>query len=81
MCSDLLWGPPSLLSSGVLRVISSGVIRPGREADHAPPSSAEVKNSWDYISRYLKNKDTFNLLFILLKLLINKFMVKITAYS
>jgi hypothetical protein len=25
--------------------ISPGVKRPGREADHSPPSSAEVKNS------------------------------------
>jgi hypothetical protein len=27
-----------------------GVKRPGREADHSPPSSAEVKNSWSYTS-------------------------------
>jgi hypothetical protein len=27
-----------------------GVKRPGREADHSPPSSAEVKNTWSYIS-------------------------------
>jgi len=25
-----------------------GVKRPGREADHLPPSSAEVKNAWIY---------------------------------
>jgi hypothetical protein len=25
-----------------------GVKRPGREADHSPPSSAEVKNAWSY---------------------------------
>jgi hypothetical protein len=24
--------------------------RPGREADHSPPSSAEAKNVWSYIS-------------------------------
>jgi hypothetical protein len=24
--------------------------RPGREADHSPPSSAEVKNVWSYTS-------------------------------
>jgi hypothetical protein len=23
---------------------------PGREADHSPPSSAEVKNAWSYTS-------------------------------
>jgi hypothetical protein len=27
-----------------------GVKRPGREADHSPPSSAEVKNAWHYTS-------------------------------
>jgi hypothetical protein len=30
--------------------IFSGVKRPGREADHTPPSSAEVKNVWRYTS-------------------------------
>jgi hypothetical protein len=25
-----------------------GIKRPGREADHSPPSSAEVKNAWRY---------------------------------
>jgi hypothetical protein len=28
----------------------SGVKRPGSEADHSPPSSAEVKNAWSYTS-------------------------------
>jgi hypothetical protein len=28
----------------VLEAISPGLKRPGREADHSPPSSAEVKN-------------------------------------
>jgi len=27
---------------------SLGVKRPGREADHSPPSSAEVKSEWNY---------------------------------
>jgi hypothetical protein len=27
-----------------------GVKRPGRVADHSPPSSAEVKNTWSYTS-------------------------------
>jgi hypothetical protein len=27
-----------------------GVKRPGRDADHSPPSSAEVKNAWSYTS-------------------------------
>jgi hypothetical protein len=26
----------------------SGIKRPGRETDHSPPSSAEVKNTWSY---------------------------------
>jgi hypothetical protein len=30
--------------------LSVGVKRPGREADHLPPSSAEVKNAWSYTS-------------------------------
>jgi hypothetical protein len=30
--------------------ISPRVKRPGREADHSPPSSAEVKNAWSYTS-------------------------------
>jgi len=29
---------------------SSGVRRPGREVDHSPPSSTEVKNEWSYTS-------------------------------
>jgi hypothetical protein len=30
--------------------LSLGVMRSGREADHSPPSSAEVKNAWSFIS-------------------------------
>jgi hypothetical protein len=30
--------------------LSLGVKRPGPEADHSPPSSAEVKNAWSYTS-------------------------------
>jgi hypothetical protein len=30
--------------------LSLGVKRPGREADHSLPSSAEVKNAWSYTS-------------------------------
>jgi hypothetical protein len=30
--------------------LSLGVKRPGREADHSPPSSAEVKNACSYTS-------------------------------
>jgi hypothetical protein len=30
--------------------LSPGVKRPGREADHSPPASAEVKKMWIYTS-------------------------------
>jgi hypothetical protein len=30
--------------------LSLGVKRPGSEADHSPPSSAEVKTAWSYTS-------------------------------
>jgi hypothetical protein len=30
-----------------------GIKRPVREADHSPPSSAEVKNAWNYTSTLL----------------------------
>jgi hypothetical protein len=30
--------------------LSTGVKRPGREADHSPPASAEVKKMWIYTS-------------------------------
>jgi hypothetical protein len=29
---------------------SAGVKQPGREADHSPPNTAEVKKVWIYIS-------------------------------
>jgi hypothetical protein len=29
-------------------IFSLGVKRPGREADHSPQSSAQVKNAWSY---------------------------------
>jgi hypothetical protein len=34
----------------VPEALSLGVKRPGHEADHSPPSGAEVKNSRSYIS-------------------------------
>jgi hypothetical protein len=39
--------PPIQLVSGAL---SPGVKRPEREADHSPPNSAEVRNTWIYTS-------------------------------
>jgi len=40
---DRPWGPPSLLYNGY-RVFPGGKVRPGRDADPSPHSSAEVKN-------------------------------------
>jgi hypothetical protein len=42
---DRIWGPPSLLSNGL-----PGVKRPVRDAEHSPPTSAEVKKTWIYTS-------------------------------
>jgi len=39
--SDRPWGPPSLLYNGY-RVLPGCKVRPGRDADHSPPSSAAV---------------------------------------
>jgi len=44
--ADRLWGSPSLLFNGYRGTISPGVKRPWRQADHSPPSSADVKNAW-----------------------------------
>jgi hypothetical protein len=35
---------------GVPGALSPGVKRPGREADHSPPTSAEAKKMWIYTS-------------------------------
>jgi hypothetical protein len=43
-------GPTQSPLQWVLETISSGVTWPGREADHSPPSDAEVKNEWSYTS-------------------------------
>ena len=41
-CPDRPWNSPSLLYNGY-RVFPRGKERPGRDADHSPPSSAVVK--------------------------------------
>jgi hypothetical protein len=43
-------GPSQPPIQWVLGVLSLGVKRPAREADHSPPTSAEVKKTWISIS-------------------------------
>jgi hypothetical protein len=47
--SDRLRSRPSFHSKGS-RLVSAGVKRSARKSDHYHPSSAEVKNTWSYIS-------------------------------
>jgi len=70
LCPDRLWVPPSLQPNGYRRALSLEVKRPDQEADHSPPSSAEVKNAWSYKSTpqyvfltwcLVKNRDKFTL--------------------
>jgi len=51
-CSDCLWGPLSLLSSGYggRGLFCPGIKQPGHEADHLLPSTVKVKNAWSYTS-------------------------------
>jgi hypothetical protein len=49
-CPDRLRGPPNLLSNGYRGLFLLGVKQRGREADHSPPASAEVKKMWIYTS-------------------------------
>jgi hypothetical protein len=44
LCSDRLWGPPSLLYKGTGVPFPGGKARPGRDAYHSPSSSTEVEN-------------------------------------
>jgi hypothetical protein len=44
LCPCRLWDPPSLLSNGYRGSFLRGKARPGRDADHSPPSSSEVVN-------------------------------------
>jgi hypothetical protein len=48
--SRLALGPIQPPVQWVPGALSLGVKRPGREPDHLPPSSAEVKNAWSYTS-------------------------------
>jgi hypothetical protein len=48
---DRLCGSPNFLSNGYRGgALSQQIKRPGREADHSPPTSAEFKKIWIYIS-------------------------------
>jgi hypothetical protein len=47
---DRLWGPSNLLYNEYRGFFLWGVKRPGSEADHYPPASAEVKKIWIYTS-------------------------------
>ena len=48
---DRPWNPPSLLFSRY-RVFPGGKVRPGRAADHSPPSSAVVMEEYSYNSTH-----------------------------
>jgi hypothetical protein len=43
-------GPTQPPINWVPGALSSGIKRPGREADHSPLTSAEAKNEWSYTS-------------------------------
>jgi hypothetical protein len=40
---DRLWGPPASYQMGTGGPFPGGKARPGRDADHSPPTNAEVK--------------------------------------
>jgi hypothetical protein len=44
----MVLGPTQPPIQWVTGAPSLGIKLPGREADHSPPSSAEVKNAWSY---------------------------------
>jgi hypothetical protein len=48
--SSTALGPTQPPIKWVPGALSLGVKRPGREADHSPPTSAEDKNAWSYTS-------------------------------
>jgi len=48
---DRPWGPSSLLYNGY-RVFPRGKVRPGRAADHSPPSSAAFMEEYGYTSTH-----------------------------
>jgi hypothetical protein len=48
--STPILGPTQPHTQWLPGALASGVKRPEHEADHRPPSSAEVKNAWSYKS-------------------------------
>jgi hypothetical protein len=40
-------GASSLLYNGYRGSFPEAIVQPGRDANHSPPSSAEVKNEWE----------------------------------
>jgi hypothetical protein len=52
---DQLWDPLNLLSNGYRGALSSGVKRPGREANRSPPTRTEVK---ECVELYLHSPNT-----------------------
>jgi len=52
----VVFGPTQLPIGWVPEALTPGVNWPRREADHSPPSSAEVKNKWKYTSTPLIKK-------------------------
>jgi hypothetical protein len=47
---DRLWGPTQPPIQWVPGALSPGFKRPGREAYHSPPTSAEIRKMWIYTS-------------------------------
>ena len=48
--TDMFWGSTQLRIKWIPRTLPLRVRRSGHEADHSPPSSAEVENDWSYTS-------------------------------
>jgi hypothetical protein len=44
LCPDRLWSPPASCTMGIGGPFPGAKARPGRDADHSPPSSTEVDN-------------------------------------
>jgi hypothetical protein len=74
--SRLALGPTQPPIQWVPGALSPGVKWPGHEADYSPPSSAEVKNAWHYMSTLpptrhfrgmlVKHRDNLYSLFIIM---------------